>query len=633
MSKKMQWFLAAITAAFLSAGALSAAQGPAGELYVVTLADRVVGAHQLAEAYGGAIVEAGGAGSFTLRITPERARKLVTDGRVRAVVPLRAASAPAPGGAVAAQSADWSSGVAYAYDGAGNIRSIGSDTYVYDVAGRIVQGSTNGVVRRFEYDGFGNRQKCQVVHSSSSTSDCQYGYSIHRNSNRASGPAYDAAGNVISFAGHTYAYDAVNMQTWDQTTAITREYIYTPGDERIAVHTVGQSWLWTVRDSSGKVLREFASNDGPNGPGTANWRWVKDYIWRDGLLLATRQSSGATVTTLHYHLDHLGSPRRITDASDQVVGVHDYIPFGPEASGGTNEPSLTRMKYTGHERDGTPAESWDTLDYMHARYYSPALGRFLSIDPILGTPSQPQSWNRYAYALNNPLKYVDPAGMDETAYSCDENGDNCYYETTQSALEYTAGDTAADFARATATDLVMATGFPELLAGIINEDAGQAATGLAKQVLAAVPSGAIAGGTRALGTSGLISTGFSQLGGASSGAVLSGHGAYVAANGMVTLPEGTSLTVFTRPGGTITDGLGNAIETGASLRPFAAQMTGARSYLPGSQVPNLTLYPPGGLNIMGNPITVSTPTTLNSLLVQNMGNVRWAACLTGMPCM
>jgi hypothetical protein len=49
-------------------------------------------------------------------------------------------------------------------------------------------------------------------------------------------------------------------------------------------------------------------------------------------------------------------------------------------------------------------------------------------------------------------------------------------------------------------------------------------------------------------------------------------------------------------------------------------MTGARSYLPGSQVPNLTLYPPTGLKYIGNPITVSAPTTLNNLLVRNMGN-------------
>jgi uncharacterized protein RhaS with RHS repeats len=47
---------------------------------------------------------------------------------------------------------------------------------------------------------------------------------------------------------------------------------------------------------------------------------------------------------------------------------------------------------------------------MHARYRSPLTGRFLSTDPVLGTPALPQSWNRYAYTLGNPLRLVDPDG-------------------------------------------------------------------------------------------------------------------------------------------------------------------------------------------------------------------------------
>jgi len=49
---------------------------------------------------------------------------------------------------------------------------------------------------------------------------------------------------------------------------------------------------------------------------------------------------------------------------------------------------------------------------MHARYYSPNLGRFLSVDPIGGTVGSSQSWNRYSYVLNNPLSLIDPDGRD-----------------------------------------------------------------------------------------------------------------------------------------------------------------------------------------------------------------------------
>jgi RHS repeat-associated protein len=69
------------------------------------------------------------------------------------------------------------------------------------------------------------------------------------------------------------------------------------------------------------------------------------------------------------------------------------------------------MKFTGHERDRL-ANDVHALDYMHARYYNYGVGRFLSVDPVFGRPHDPQSWNRYAYVLNNPLRYTDPDGRE-----------------------------------------------------------------------------------------------------------------------------------------------------------------------------------------------------------------------------
>lgn len=53
----------------------------------------------------------------------------------------------------------------------------------------------------------------------------------------------------------------------------------------------------------------------------------------------------------------------------------------------------------------------DDVGYMHARYGSPLTGRMVSVDPVGGNPARPQSWNRYGYALANPLKFVDPKGL------------------------------------------------------------------------------------------------------------------------------------------------------------------------------------------------------------------------------
>jgi RHS repeat-associated protein len=69
------------------------------------------------------------------------------------------------------------------------------------------------------------------------------------------------------------------------------------------------------------------------------------------------------------------------------------------------------MKFTGHERDlADPTSPADDLDYMHARSTNPITGRFLSVDPLAHAKEsqrRPQLWNRYAYALNNPLLLVD----------------------------------------------------------------------------------------------------------------------------------------------------------------------------------------------------------------------------------
>ncbi|MCD4748227.1 MAG: RHS repeat-associated core domain-containing protein, partial [Thermoanaerobaculales bacterium] len=57
------------------------------------------------------------------------------------------------------------------------------------------------------------------------------------------------------------------------------------------------------------------------------------------------------------------------------------------------------------------------LDYFHARYYSTALKRFVSVDPVAGTVGSSQSCNRYSYVLNNPIKLVDPDGRETLVFT------------------------------------------------------------------------------------------------------------------------------------------------------------------------------------------------------------------------
>jgi RHS repeat-associated protein len=112
----------------------------------------------------------------------------------------------------------------------------------------------------------------------------------------------------------------------------------------------------------------------------------------------------------HFHLDHLGTPRLVTNSAANQTAYHYYYPYGEEASAFNQDTE--RLKFTGHERDlASTTGAGDDLDYMHARHCSPVTGRFLSVDPANdASPATPRSWNRNAYARANPVNAVDPDG-------------------------------------------------------------------------------------------------------------------------------------------------------------------------------------------------------------------------------
>ncbi len=104
---------------------------------------------------------------------------------------------------------------------------------------------------------------------------------------------------------------------------------------------------------------------------------------------------------IHYHNDALGSPIAATDQDGRVVWRKSYAPYGqPIGPAAPNEPGYT----------GKFEEPDLGIQNFGARWYDPRIGRFLAIDPAGFDPQNPQSFNRYAYANNNPYRYVDPDG-------------------------------------------------------------------------------------------------------------------------------------------------------------------------------------------------------------------------------
>jgi len=129
------------------------------------------------------------------------------------------------------------------------------------------------------------------------------------------------------------------------------------------------------------------------------------------VLLPLGATAGEVVE--YFTLDAVGNVRLITDSNGNVIERHDYYPFGEECTTGpcASNPGAGAgqpRKFTGKERDTETG-----LDYFGARYYGAKVGRFTTVDPVYTWNDNlldPQRWNRYAYARNNPLKYVDPDG-------------------------------------------------------------------------------------------------------------------------------------------------------------------------------------------------------------------------------
>lgn len=209
-----------------------------------------------------------------------------------------------------------------------------------------------------------------------------------------------------------YDYDAderLYQTTYPSNASrMTVKYVYNGLGQRVK-KIVGSATTSYVYNAAGAVVAEFAG-------ATRS----KEYLYGAGGMLATVQSPGAGEAIEYCTPDNLGTPRVITYGTGSVGTVksrHDYLPFGGEIPNtgafgrGANNYGVAddvTHKFTSKERDA------DTnLDYFGARYYSASQGRFTGLDisgPELG---QPQTLNKYRYALNNPMRFRDPNGKYE----------------------------------------------------------------------------------------------------------------------------------------------------------------------------------------------------------------------------
>jgi len=324
----------------------------------------------------------------------------------------------------------------------GNVASITnnrdntrSQNFTYDFLNRLAtaQTQTTGVTipnyncwgLTFGYDAWGNQLQSSITGPAGCPEPLPLNVAV-ATSNRIStntvagtvtNYCYDSAGNLIHTvaapstcppSGFQNTYNAENQLT--STAGVT--YTYDGDGKRVMKSNGKLYWYGMASDPLDETdLTGVTTNSG-----------FKEYVFFGGKRIASRDYQN---NVNYYFADHLGTARVVTNASGSILDDSDFYPFGGErpacepngAPGCTMPPgSGNSYKFTSKERD-----SESGLDNFGARYDSSSMGRFISPDSTAYVkPINPQSWNLYAYALNNPLLYVDPTGNTVSLSNCQD---------------------------------------------------------------------------------------------------------------------------------------------------------------------------------------------------------------------
>ncbi len=270
-------------------------------------------------------------------------------------------------------------------------------THGYDALSRLTSASGPWGAGSYTYDALGNlRQKILGSRSVNLTYD-----SLNRLSQSSdTGPggtrsvAHDARGNVTILGGLTFVYDFSDQPVSVSGTA-NGTYMYDGNLKRVKAIVNGKT-IYNVYDTSGSLVHIDAVTDGNK----------TDYVSGPGGNLARIKDNVVT----YLHPDYLGSAQSGSNSAGSIVWREQYTPFGEELQGPTANDDQTG--YTGHIKDSSTG-----LNYMQARYYDPVIGRFLAVDPIQFSASQPHMFNRYSYVGNSPTIYTDPTGNCRDCYA------------------------------------------------------------------------------------------------------------------------------------------------------------------------------------------------------------------------
>ena len=206
---------------------------------------------------------------------------------------------------------------------------------------------------------------------------------------------YDLDGNMLNNGKQSFTYDSANRLI----TADGHTYTYNAEDVRIRNLCTEEDTTYTYNTNAKLSMLLMKTTDGV----------VTKYVYGKGLI---GEAVGSTFKT--YHFDSRGSTIAITDACGNITDTFAYDTYGKMIEHCGNSAII--FGYNG--RDGVVTD-YNGLVYMRARYYSPAMKRFINADIIAGAISNAITLNRYAYANGNPVSFIDPFGL-----SADSRGSN-----------------------------------------------------------------------------------------------------------------------------------------------------------------------------------------------------------------
>ena len=270
--------------------------------------------------------------------------------------------------------------------------------------------SRSGMLSQSEFFGYDNVDRLKTVNLNSSSGTLamstnyqangnifdkkDLGAYIYHTTKKHAVTQVENTGNIINTLNQVITYNAFNKVSQITETIVNDAYqlniTYGPDQQR-----------WKTEQKKNGVTTKtiiFAKNYEKvteNGV-------TKEMIYLPGGCIYVKQS-GQTNKMYFAHTDHLGSIVKITDKNGVTQFTANYDAWGKQTI--TNSTFKFHRGYTGHEH----LTEFGLIN-MNGRMYDYNLGRFLSPDPYVQALDFSQSYNRYSYAMNNPLIYTDPEG-------------------------------------------------------------------------------------------------------------------------------------------------------------------------------------------------------------------------------